>query len=658
MKKLGKLISSILLLSPFGAIFSTGITSCSSNVDFFIENDTFVNEGNNFIIPFKSSKPIDDSKVNIQIVGDDRLEVVKPDILLDNNKANVVINVKPSVLTDEVFNVSIKFTYNKNGDSNRTFESKKLKLYYSYVPPLEQDVIVVETKIYENVNKYHFDIPIQFSGLPLSDIDLVMRTDNDAFKLTANTIKVEDRKGYYYATIGIDLDIIVHETTINTFDLVLSFVNSFNKHQTTTIDKLTTTFFLEQQDDFPVEYLDIQNGVLCGFENISQDVINEYTELKIPNSVTEIKENAFGETENNIAYSNIHKIVVPSSVTVLGDRAFAGCHNLFEVDLSSYDDVPIWMSGKTRPVFFDKCFHELGSIWLKNSQIVEKIRDEGYDVGVFPQEWKNCYIGLDEIIPDKFYKFESDGTRLALIGIKHMYYDELPKYRVCKIPSDVQVIKKNALSILGIHPYEWINHKIATRRIVFNKKLEEIEPAAFKWSSIAGPVYFNCSKLTSLPDNCFTECIDWYKQEGGAKMPVYYFDHLNISFEGTAPIEEIGENCFWNCIGGCRPVNSSYNDDTITTKLILTKQIKTIKSHGFGQLDPGINVVDLTLLENTLPTDDGYSWASDAFGRDTSWSDFSGKVICSNNKLSWWQSHFTDYGFATGDKGWQCVGEE
>ncbi len=209
-----------------------------------------------------------------------------------------------------------------------------------------------------------------------------------------------------------------------------------------------------------ISFANNNSNPLVYARHLYSDANTEIKDLKIPSSVTSIGNRAFA------GCSSLTSIDIPSSVTSIGDDAFVACSSLTSIVIpNSVTSIGVWA--------FYNC-SSLTSINIPNS--VTNIGDCAF----------GCCSKLTKVIVEDIaawcgISFAATGSN-PLEYAKHLYSDENTEIKDLKIPSSVTSIGNYAFNNCASLTSIYIPNSVA---------------------SIGESAFFNCASLTSIdiPDS-------------------------------------------------------------------------------------------------------------------------------------------------------------
>ena len=255
-------------------------------------------------------------------------------------------------------------------------------------------------------------------------------------------------------------------------------------------------------------------------------------ELVIPEGFTEISANAFqGQTK-------VKKIVIPRSIKVIGDRAFANCTSLEEVEFA--DGIVLQDLG-------NKVFS--GCISLKSATLPDGLT-------TLPSYTFDGCTSLETVnLPDS----------ITAIGASSSYaFRNCTSLKTIELPANLTTINNYTFQNSGLESITIPANVTKLGTYVFDgcRELKNVNFAdASKITSLGSYLFRNCVKL---------EFMDLSKISGVKSLPTYCFQNCE-SLTGVllnANVETIGTRAFENCVN--------------LTEIDLPANVTTINAYAFA----------------------------------------------------------------------------
>lgn len=548
MKKLN-LLKVALATTPIIASLPA-ITSCSAEQ---VHIDTNQRKqfchSKNVSISFELTRfTISDVKVSLLNEETKKISIVQDSIDTFITTGRIDLVIDESVVQNTMFTFSIQFDITRYGKTENIVVDG-FEIYYYPQQEDQDDKILIDQKAIERVNSWVFNYSILFSALPKSNVEVTLNDKTGLLSLDKKLYTVESTGVSNLLSIPVNLSFGVSENKFIDFSLELSFTNSFGNPQTINVTDLGASFLREHVKDIPEEYLDIEqqetsNGIeyICkGFKNaVSEELIHEYSELRIPTTVTRILSGAFN---NKTKCNKIRSITFEASIQNVEETAFVGCANVVDIDLSllSLNTIKSWKN-----IFAgSELQSQYGYVWINDDWYDDKVYEHRSEIQkVLPniglnESWR-AYFKKD-ILTDNVFVLEDDaetGGKL-LKGMKTAIWsnvDTQHRALVVKIPDGVTKIAPYALSPLGnecayLNPVASSLAMPIERALILNEQLLELPNECFKRTCIGGSI--NIPKnIKTIGDNCFEQM-----QCDSKGNPIVH-DDSNPEFKGIVDMHD------------------------------------------------------------------------------------------------------------------------
>lgn len=561
MKKIN-ILKTLLVSAPIISL-AAPLTSCAEEtVNIVASQKTQFCRDNKFSIQFELTR-LTVKNVNVSILNEStgKIRIINDSIDTFIETGVIDFEIDESLQEDTLFTFSIQFDVIHFGKT-KSIIIDDFNIYYFPHQEEQVDEVEIEEKAIENVNSWKYDYLINFSAMPQSDVTIeIVNEPTGLLSLPKSQYRVEDVGGYYKLPLSIDLAYDVTENKFIDFELHLNFKNSFGAEQDVYLTDLAVCFVRNHVEEVPLEYFDIEqqqvNGqtecVCSGFkEELTKEILSEYSTISIPNGITRITSNAFGDDR----CTSFKELTFESAVETVEEKAFAGCTHLIYIDLSVFDYEVIESWENIFPGS-KQLFYQYGYVWISDKEyesesayiIRSTIQDCLGTMGL-ASGWKSFF--KRDVTPEDLFVLEDDeetgGKRL--VGMKSsVWRDEEYRQRclVVKIPDGVTKIDKYALSPLGesFARYNVKDDQTKTERsLILDDELVELPEQCFCKTAMGGNILIP-QKVTSIPKSCF-EMMDL--DSNG--VPISY-ESLTINI-GTVDLRDnlnltkIGDRAFYD----------------------------------------------------------------------------------------------------------------
>lgn len=307
MKYAKKIISSILVLTPFTCL-SSSFVSCGKKQEdftFSVEDKNIVTDDYNFEISFFNPRVKDQvyfCRMQNELSGDITLKN-DGECHFQDGVGVLQFEIAEHLKIDKAFSFNIQIATDDQFQSIlSTFYD--FCIYFSSQPIIDKDTVTIDSKNQQATNNHEFAFTINFSAVP-KDLNIYADISNyDATKLSlrTNEYKIIDPDTKPHIIIPLFLDIGVIQSSNFKFDFNLIFTNSCGNKQYETITNCSVTFNKKISEYVPDDYFDIttegNDYILNGIkENVNLVDLSHYTICKIPDNVSIIKANAFSPND-------------------------------------------------------------------------------------------------------------------------------------------------------------------------------------------------------------------------------------------------------------------------------------------------------------------------------------------------------------------------
>ncbi|MCQ2956602.1 MAG: hypothetical protein MJ233_01770 [Mycoplasmoidaceae bacterium] len=164
----------------------------------------------------------------------------------------------------------------------------------------------------------------------------------EKLELQQELVDVVKEGSFYYLYVPIHLSYDVGTNDFLTFDLEMSFTNSYGYTQIENINDIGCEFKITQTDVIPDVFFKITGSFLDGFkDNVSAKAVSNFTTLKVPQNIGSVRRGAFSLIDGNPdSFKSITKIVLHQNIYILENGVFANFHNIEIIDMSSCTSIP------------------------------------------------------------------------------------------------------------------------------------------------------------------------------------------------------------------------------------------------------------------------------------------------------------------------------
>lgn len=613
-------MKSVLPLLCTGCLISSPLlvlSSCGSKADkIYLESPTYTTKEHEFSIP---------AYFNFTPTGEVSFELKNSDenIALKSNKATVVQNkidlffiIDEKIQDSKVFSFDIQFTYIKDNET-LTFSIYNVAINFEPEEIIDRDNLWLESYLSSSVNSHVFKFICFLPRMPVSDeisVSLTHKSSN-LFELINDKCKIIEDNPYPYIEVEVQLSMLVFDRASYYFDMNLSFINSHDKAQDTIFKNCVIQYDRDITEEIPADYFDLEpveesegKYVLHGLKNnIPVVEAGKYRVLQIPSDVIAIDDHAFYDAE---WLKGIRTLVITNSVETIGEDAFIGLKNIYEMNLKDYlgHDEPQWYKDEINLFANEEMTYKYGYMWIPSS--FANVKDStSFNL---PPDWE--VADETKVADEDMFTFSGDNQDI-LSGINTGRLDDLVSRKIIRIPDRVKTISNGALNLLQKRIY-WNKdlERYETRRILLPRSLETVSASEFRFAGIAGPIFVLSQNLPSIPESLFEYCTDYsypptknvYIEDSrlvvvDCNQLISYenksFNHVNLvgKFELSVPIKSIGDFAFLdnnlteivfndNCdsVGYEAFASTSYYPPISNLTLIDLSKYTTIKNPGEG----------------------------------------------------------------------------
>lgn len=549
MKKFSKSLKALLAIVPTTLVlgsFST-ITSCSyEKTKFKLSTKSVIAEDYRCSIDLLfSNSNVKTVHLSIVNCSSDKIKLLQSDFSQKNGVAHIVFAIDYSVQESCCFDFDLDMSYKDPAGARQVEHFTGIQVLKVMPTPSDTDRVECETLNVTVTNEHIANFRFAFFKAPQSKVSVQLLDDqSEQLYLTENEFEAQKHPdpayNVWYVTVPVHLQMYNYLWSFYPFKLSLTFTNSYHKQQT---NEFMNTYHLiwDRTETVPEDYYEIDaNGVLSGIKpTVSPLLAGHFRTLDIPDNVTEITQNAF--TDDNWL-KNIRKIVIPNSVKKIGEHAFNGCDNLFELDLSSYEgEIPTWLKNNIQIVDTENLSLPIGYFWYGGMEdddhnLAGWLKGKG-----FTDDWVSSCSA--KCTPADFFSYE-DSKKTIIDGISEDYSDYVWYYSVIRIPEQVTTIKSNAFDYIRDIPYfkDGRVDQPQTRRLILNRKLADVAQHSFNYTGIAGSIYIPCTTTKPFNEGVFDECNSFSPTSPFFFMDELYTEPLEFVFDACNNMEELPKN--------------------------------------------------------------------------------------------------------------------
>ncbi|MBQ9038122.1 MAG: fibronectin type III domain-containing protein [Clostridia bacterium] len=330
------------------------------------------------------------------------------------------------------------------------------------------------------------------------------------------------------------------------------------------------------------EDFEIINGILVKYKGAGGDVV-------IPNSVTVIGESAFA------GCSSLTGVSIPDSVTNIGVGAFEDCSSLTSVSIpdsvtSIGEDAFSWCSSLTS-VSIPDSVTSIGDFAFYHCSSLTSVSIPGSVTSIGHFAFDSCSSLTSISIPD------------SVTSIGHSAFDSCSSLTSVSIPDSVTSIEPSAFggcsSLTSISIPGSVTYIDACTFFGCTSLTSVSIPNSV--TSIGGEAFFNCSSLTSvsIPNSVTSieeDAFSWCSSLTSVSIP--------------NSVKSIGDSAFYSCssltsvsIGkGLTYIsNDMFSGCQLLESIVLPANISSIGSGAFKNC---YSLLDVTLLNSTMDIDD------------------------------------------------------
>ena len=222
--------------------------------------------------------------------------------------------------------------------------------------------------------------------------------------------------------------------------------------------------------------------------------IDEITEVMIPNSVVEIKREAFSNC------TGIEKVTLSNRLTYIGTAAFYGCEHLTSIEIpasldsttAEYDFTGVFEGSGLEKVTFEEGTEQIAESLFKNCTKIESIEIPETVVVIEKEAFSGC-TGLKEItVPDTVTKIGLGAfqkcTSLSYVKLsKGLTYIGTAAFYGCEHLTSIE-IPASLDSTTAEYDFTGVFEGSGLEKVTFEEGTEQIAESLFK----------NCTKIESI----------------------------------------------------------------------------------------------------------------------------------------------------------------
>ena len=222
--------------------------------------------------------------------------------------------------------------------------------------------------------------------------------------------------------------------------------------------------------------------------------IDEITEVMIPNSVVEIKREAFSNC------TGIEKVTLSNRLTYIGTAAFYGCEHLTSIEIpasldsttAEYDFTGVFEGSGLEKVTFEEGTEQIAESLFKNCTKIESIEIPETVVAIEKEAFSGC-TGLKEIsVPDTVTKIGLGAfqkcTSLSYVKLsKGLTYIGTAAFYGCEHLTSIE-IPASLDSTTAEYDFTGVFEGSGLEKVTFEEGTEQIAESLFK----------NCTKIESI----------------------------------------------------------------------------------------------------------------------------------------------------------------
>lgn len=564
-------VSCVGLITPI-----INLSSCKSKDEsvptITLSSTNFTVDQRQFTIPAYFNF-VPQGEVHVELISvDSRIHLENDTVVVEDGQANLNFVIDESVIGSQPFNVDLHFSCIDEQSQEQSLYIYDILIAYNGQEIIERDLVWLDS-YYSFADGIHSVIfKCNFPQKPVSPTISVFinNKSSNLFKLGPEDhaeCQIVNRK----IEIKLELDISVFKKTTYSFDMNMSFTNSYGKLQEESFPHCAFTYDMSKTGEVPLDYLDLQpinasQYRLAGLkEGVSPLEGGKYSILNIPENVVEIDPNAFGKEFDIAWFCNLKKIRIPATVKTIGERAFYGCNNLTEFDFSAYQDaIPPW--AKTTNLFNSQTFNTVGGfVWAGKQNDLDVVKQNLVGWGL-PSAWSP--YNDDMVNSDSDFTIGGD-KHDVIEGLNEETKENFKHYKVIRIPDNVARINEKVFDYLKENPYESPSstpeHPIyETRELILGYNFDNFSGGNFENGGFSGNILFYCTNLESIDSRAFSN------------MQNYGWPGIkNVT---SKPIQLIFDDCF-----GLTGIGQyAFNYVPVENKILDLKQsIQSISSFAF-----------------------------------------------------------------------------
>lgn len=543
MKKILKsLLPCCLLATSWTPLFLMAGCKQKSELVIDVPDKTQICTEHDFSIKYTSNSRLPKgTRIGVVGVGSD-LYVDEDKTEIGEHGGKITIRINSAIHYDRHFHFALSFS----DDKTDTYIDD-LNVYYVFQDDDYKDLVAPTQTLITQEDNWDYVYKFQFNNMPLSKVRLsiVGGQSYEKLEIQQQLVDVVKEGSFYYLYAPVHLSYDIGMNSFLTFDLEMTFTNSYGYTQIENINDIGCEFKITQNEIIPDVFFKNTGSTLEGFkDNVSAEAVSNFTTLKIPNYINSVRRGAFSLIDGNPdSFKSITKIVLHQNIYLLENGVFANFHNIEIIDMSDCSTIPYWLTVALVPFATNDGVHKSGIV-LVGQKFDDKFgadearsdwitRLESHGVGstnlLSDKRWKNSwtvYSTVDEITTDDWFTtIEDKDHNIVLTGINPNKFnkDNLRNIGLIKIPDNVTKIEISNSKLTfakfseygcGFNPFVLNDTPVLewnfNRRLLLGKNLKEINAnsdlnGAFYQAGICGNIILPNS-LKTLGPYAFDSC--------------------------------------------------------------------------------------------------------------------------------------------------------